>query len=73
MLRRLPRDWNDRVLYVMQRDGYRCHGCRGPANQVERIVPSGGYRFANLAPVCGDCREQHLVAEAAGTLRQAAG
>jgi 5-methylcytosine-specific restriction endonuclease McrA len=73
MLRRLPRDWNDRVRYVMQRDGYRCHVCRGPANRVERVVPSAGYRFANLAPICPDCHEERIVAEAGGQLRRAAG
>jgi 5-methylcytosine-specific restriction endonuclease McrA len=46
---------------VLERDGYTCHWCRGPATTADHLVPlarGGASTEENLVAACGDCNSR---------------
>lgn len=59
---RLPDDWAKRRIRVLRRDGYRCHECGAPANQVDHIIPGDDHDLDNLRALC---RRHHALKSSA--------
>ena len=68
--------WRRLRLQILARDGWRCHWCKGPANQVDHIKPlvEGGQPYApnNLVAACIRCNSSRG-ATAGNNLRAAGG
>jgi 5-methylcytosine-specific restriction protein A len=63
----LPRGWPALRRRVLQRDGWRCYLCGGPATEVDHLVPAhrgGTDEEANLAAICGGCHLTKTAREA---------
>lgn len=56
---RLPDDWPDRRLAVLERDGWRCQirgpRCVGQATDADHIETGDNHHLANLQAACGPC------------------
>ncbi|MGH9281636.1 MAG: HNH endonuclease [Acidimicrobiales bacterium] len=56
---RLPDDWPDRRLRILNRDGHTCQVrfsvCAGLATEVDHIIPGDDHSDANLQAICTPC------------------
>lgn len=54
--------WEATRRFVLQRDGYRCHWCKGPANTGDHVVAliDGGSRLdpGNVVAACTPCNSR---------------
>ncbi|MEW6144820.1 MAG: HNH endonuclease [Thermodesulfobacteriota bacterium] len=59
----IAQDWNERRLYVLNRDGYKCRNCGGKSGlQVHHIIPrsqSVNHHVDNLITLCVYCHSKH--------------
>lgn len=55
-------DWEALRRYVLERDGYRCHWCKGPANTGDHVTAlvDGGARLDpdNVVAACTPCNSR---------------
>lgn len=61
------REWRRLRAAVLERDGYVCHWCHGPANTVDHLIPrvrGGSDDETNLAAACVACNSRRGQAEA---------
>ncbi|MFJ9125715.1 HNH endonuclease [Streptomyces sp. NPDC102340] len=61
------RRWRMLRADVLDRDGHRCHWCKGPANTVDHLIPrvrGGSDDVSNLAAACTACNSRRGQAEA---------
>lgn len=53
-----PRGWQATRRRVLERDGWVCAYCQGPATECDHVIPialGGGHEDANLAAACKSC------------------
>jgi 5-methylcytosine-specific restriction endonuclease McrA len=63
--RRLPRDWEKRRRYVLQRDPV-CKVCNNALSvEVDHIVNNDDHRYENLQGICTRCHDEKTQREAA--------
>ncbi|HXF36352.1 MAG TPA: HNH endonuclease signature motif containing protein [Actinomycetota bacterium] len=63
----LPRGWGRLRREALERDGWRCRRCGGPAQEVDHVVPAhlgGTDDPSNLAAVCRRCHASKTAKEA---------
>lgn len=66
---RLPPDWQQRRISVLERDGHRCQlrypGCQGRATDVDHIQHGDNHNLDNLQAACNPCHLAKTAREAA--------
>lgn len=60
---RLPVNWVQIRLAVLQRDHGRCYLCGAAANRVDHIDPGDDHRPTNLAAICLPCDKKKSARE----------